>query len=185
MALPLLKTKISIADYLNGENDGEIRHEYIYGEVFAMAGASDKHNRLCGNIFTKFWESLNNSTKFQVFATDMKLQADEETFYYPDIFVACDNPNPYYRSEPILIIEVLSPKTEHTDRNEKLNVYRQITSLQEYLIVAQDKMLCELHYRDENQNWNAQVFTESEELIEFASINLSLSLNDIYRNVEF
>lgn len=116
---------------------------------------------------------------------DMKLQADAETFYYPDIFVACDNPNPYYRSEPILIVEVLSPKTERTDRNEKLSVYKQISSLQEYLIVAQDKMLCELHYRDENQNWNAKVFTEAEEVIEFASIKMNLSLENIYRNVEF
>jgi Uma2 family endonuclease len=185
MGLALLKTKISIKDYLKGENDGEIRHEYIYGEVFAMAGASDKHNRISLNIASKIDNHLSESKNCQVFMNDMKLQADEETFYYPDIFVACDNPNPYYRNEPILIVEVLSPKTERTDRNEKLNVYRRITSLQEYLIVAQDKMLCELHYRDKNQNWNAQVFTESEELIEFASINLSLSLNDIYRNVEF
>jgi Uma2 family endonuclease len=185
MALPLLKTKISIADYLNGENDGEIRHEYIYGEVFAMAGASDIHNRISGNVFAKLFTKFDGSHNCQVFMNDMKLQADKETFYYPDVFVACDNPNPYFRSEPILIVEVLSPKTERTDRNEKLNVYRLISSLQEYLIIAQDKMLCELHYRDENRNWNAKVFTLPEEIIEIKSVDMTFMLSDFYRNVQF
>ncbi|MCU0238358.1 MAG: Uma2 family endonuclease [Pyrinomonadaceae bacterium] len=184
MGLPKLKTKISVEDYLEGEKVSPIRYEYVNGEVYAMAGSSDNHNRIARNTVTILSNYLRNS-RCEPFFNDIKVRVTPTVYYYPDIFVACDNPNPYYRNEPILIVEVLSPKTERTDRNEKLNVYRRITSLQEYLIVAQDKMLCELHYRDKNQNWNAQVFTESEELIEFASINLSLSLNDIYRNVEF
>jgi len=105
MGLAKLKTKISIKDYLEGEKDSQIRYEFVNGEVYAMAGASDNHNRITGNLFAEIYNKLRDS-KCEPFTRDMKLRADEETFYYPDVFVAYDeNPvNSYYREEPILII---------------------------------------------------------------------------------
>ena len=117
--------------------------------------------------------------------TDMKLQIDEATFYYPDVFVSCDNPDRYFRREPVLIIEVLSPSTESTDRREKLKVYRQITTLQEYLIIAQDKMLVEFHQKQSNGEWLKEIFTEAEEVLELDSIKLNINLKEIYRGVDF
>src|SRR5215213_9645913 len=97
MGLAKLKPYLVVEDYLAGENDGEIRHEYIDGEVYAMAGSSDRHNQICGNVFVKLFPKFSGSKYCQVFMTDMKLQADEATFYYPDVFVACDKPDPYFR----------------------------------------------------------------------------------------
>jgi len=185
MGLAKLKPYLSVEDYLIGENDGEIRHEYIYGEVYAMAGSSDRHNQISGNIFVKIFSKISGSGSCQVFMTDMKLQADAETFYYPDIFVACDKPDRYFRREPILIIEVLSPSTESIDKREKLKVYRQIPTLQEYTIIAQDKMSVELHRRNEDGIWIKEMFNSAEEIINLQSVELNISLSEIYLGVDF
>src|SRR5215213_6762983 len=112
--------------------------------------------------------------------TDMKLQADEATFYYPDVFVACDKPDPYFRREPILIIEVLSPSTETIDRREKLKVYRQIPTLQEYVIIAQDKIHVEFHQKQTDGFWQKQIFTELEDALNLKSVDLQLNLKEIF-----
>lgn len=101
MGLAKLKPTINIAEYIEGEELSEVRHEYIYGEVYAMAGASDKHSIITGNIFGNLWTHLRDA-RCQSFSENMKLRADEATFYYPDVMVACDeNPeSSYYRQEP-------------------------------------------------------------------------------------
>lgn len=185
MGVAKLKPYLSVEEYLTGENDGEIRHEYIYGEVYAMAGSSDRHNRISFNCAKKIDDKLNPNGKCQVFMTDMKLQADAETFYYTDIFVACDKPDRYFRREPLLIIEVLSPSTEAVDKREKLKVYRQIPSLREYAIIAQNKMQVEFHYKNENGFWMKEMFTETDEVVNFQSVEVNISLAEIYRGVDF
>jgi len=188
MGLAKLKTKLGVEDYLKGELSSDIRHEYIYGEVYAMAGASAAHNIISGNIFGNLWTHLRNSN-CQPFSENMKLRADAQTFYYPDVFVACDEfpESEYYREEPILIIEVLSPSTERTDRNEKLAVYKTIPTLQEYIIVWQEKVYIELHRRQPDDSWLTYIFDENDltEEIEFRSIDLPLMLDEIYRRVRF
>lgn len=130
MGLPKLKTKISVENYFEGEKVSQLKHEYVNGEVYAMAGASDKHHRIAANLFIKLDSHLEDSD-FEAFIVDMKLKADEKTFYYPDVFVSCDESpeSRFYREEPVLIIEVLSPSTRVIDRREKLRVYQQIPSL--------------------------------------------------------
>ena len=185
MGLAKLKPYLVVEDYLAGENDGEIRHEYIDGEVYAMAGSSDRHNQICGNVFVKLFPKFSGSKYCQVFMTDMKLQADEATFYYPDVFVACDKPDPYFRREPILITEVLSPSTETIDRREKLKVYRQIPTLQEYVIIAQDKIHVEFHQKQTDGFWQKQIFTELEDALNLKSVDLQLNLKEIFQGVDF
>ena len=185
MGLAKLKHYITVEEYLAGERDGATRHEYIYGEVYAMAGSSDRHNQISGNIYVKLFTKLRGSRDCQVFMTDMKLQADAATFYYPDVFVACDKPDPYFRREPILIVEVLSPSTERADRHEKLRVYQQIPTLREYVIVSQDKMLVELNRRGESGEWSREVFNQSEETFDLPSVEASFTLSEIYRGVDF
>lgn len=188
MGLAKLKTKLRVEDYLMEENLSDIRHEYIYGEVYAMAGASVTHNRIVNNIGFKIDNHLANSS-CETFTENVKLRADAQTFYYPDVFVACDqNPeNEFYREEPILIVEVLSPSTERTDRNEKLAVYKNIPTLQEYVIVWQDKIYIELHRRQVDDSWLTYIFDENDltEEIEFQSVDLKLTLDEIYRRVKF
>lgn len=188
MGLAKLKTKISVENYLEGEKISQIKHEFVSGEVYAMAGASERHHRISLNLVTRLDTHLENS-ECNVFITDMKLKVNEETFYYPDVFVACDqNPeSEYYREEPILIIEVISPSTRQTDRREKLRVYQQMPTVQEYIIVEQDKMHVEIHRRQQTGAWITYFYNDSDldEQIEFQSVGLTTNLEEIYRRVRF
>jgi Uma2 family endonuclease len=186
MGLAKLKTKISIEDYLEGEKISEIKHEFINGEVYAMAGASEKHHRICANLFIKLDSHLESSS-CNAFITDMKLKTDEATFYYPDVFVSCDKhpESEFYREEPILIIEVVSPSTRQTDRREKLRAYQQIPSVHEYAIVEQDKILVEIHRRQPNGSWITYFFNDNDEEFTFESVDLTLKLDEVYRRVNF
>ncbi len=188
MGLPKFKTKISVEDYLDGEDVSNKRHEFINGEVYAMAGASDDHNVIAGNLFGNLWGHLRDDL-CQVFMENMKLRFDESNFYYPDIFVACDESpeSRFYRDEPVLIIEILSPSTREIDRREKLNIYQQIPSVQEYIIIEQEKIHIELHRRQPDGNWLTHFYNKSDRdvEIEFQSVGMKITLDEIYRRVKF
>ncbi len=186
MGLPKLKTKISVEDYLEGEKNSLVKHEYVDGEVYAMAGTSDKHNLIAGDIYTALVIHLRNSP-CQPFSSDIKVRATSKVYYYPDILVTCEESpeSSYFRNEPILIIEVTSSSTEKIDRREKLLFYRQMPSVQEYVIVDQHKMNVEIHRRQENGSWITYYFNESDDVIELKSVELTLPIIEIYRRVKF
>ncbi len=186
MGLAKLKTKISVEDYLEGEEGSDIKYEFINGEVYAMAGASDNHNRIAGNLFAALFGKLRDSV-CEPFMTDMKLKADETIFYYPDVFVACDeNPvNSFYREEPILIIEIVSPSTRQTDRREKLRAYQQMPSVMEYAIIEQEKISVEIHRRQPDGRWITYFFTRTDTEFTLESVDLTLQLDEVYRRVVF
>ena len=186
MGLAKLKTKISAEEYLAGEEVSRTKHEFVDGEVYAMSGAINKHNLIAGNLFGNLWLHLRDSG-CEVYKENMKLKADENTFYYPDIFVACDkNPeNEYYREEPILIIEVVSPSTRQIDRREKLRAYQQIPSVQEYVIVEQEKISVEIHRRQPDGRWITYFFNHNDEEFNLESVDLTLSLAEAYGRIDF
>lgn len=177
---------LSVTAYLEGERDGSVRHEYVDGQVYAMAGSSDRHNRISINFTSRLDAHLTTSS-CDVFMADMKIMVAPVVFYYPDVVVTCDNPIPdnYYRTEPRLIVEVLSPSTERIDRNEKLFAYRRVSSLEEYVLVSQDRTLVEIYRRQTNGEWSHEIFTNQDDEILLASVNLTMNLQDIYRNVRF
>lgn len=185
MSLPKERLALSVEEYLEGERDAEVRHEYVAGQAYAMAGASARHNRIAGNIFTRLNVHLDGAD-CEPFMSDMKVRVSPDLFYYPDVFVACDPPggDPYFRTEPRLVVEVLSPSTERADRREKLAAYRDCPSVQEYALVSQDGALVELHRRD-GEGWRTDIFDAAEDRVTFDSVGLTLSLRDIYRNVRF
>lgn len=130
---------LSIDDYLAGELASEIRHEYVDGEVYAMAGAGRAHNLIVTNIVARLRVKARG-TPCLVFATDMKVRVGAwNAFYYPDVAVSCDpsDDNEFYLTAPCLIVEVLSPSTEGIDRREKLLAHRTLESLREYVLIAQ------------------------------------------------
>ncbi|MEJ7849195.1 MAG: Uma2 family endonuclease [Pyrinomonadaceae bacterium] len=188
MGLAKLKTKRSVEDYLDGEKDAAVRHEFVDGEVYSMAGASDRHHRICLNLITKLDVHLDGS-ECDAFITDIKLKVNENTFYYPDIFVACDkNPkSPFYREEPTLIIEVASPSTWQIDRREKLRAYQQMSGVVEYIVIEQTKMHIELLRRQPNGSWITYFYNDNDQdvEIEFQSVGLKTNLGEIYRRVNF
>lgn len=186
MKLAKLKTKISVEDYLEHEKLSPVRHEYIEGEVYAMAGASDNHSRIVINLTTNLSLHLRDSP-CEPFSNDIKVRATQNVYYYPDILVSCEeNPeSSYFRNQPILIIEVTSPSTKNIDRREKLLFYQQIASVQEYVIIDQHKMNVEVHRRQPNGSWITYFFNEQKEIVEFASVELDLPITEIYRRVRF
>jgi Uma2 family endonuclease len=177
------RTYISVADYLAGERDSAVRHEYVQGEVYAMAGASDRHNRIALNIASRLNAHVG-SGPCEAFMSDMKIKVAPEVFYYPDVVVTCDpaGGNAYFRTEPRLIVEVISPSTERIDRHEKMAAYKDVPSLQEYVLVMQDEMRVEIYSRKDTE-WEASIFTGAEEQLQFASVALAMSVAEIYRNV--
>jgi Uma2 family endonuclease len=132
---------LSVEEYLESELAGEIRHEYIGGQVYAMGGASDAHNLIAMNLASALHGHLRGGP-CQVFVSDMKVRlaiAGEQVFYYPDLVVSCrpDDRARSWREHPCLVVEVLSETSARTDRHEKLLAYRAISALQEYLLVEQ------------------------------------------------
>lgn len=177
---------LNVADYLEGEKDGLVRHEYVDGQVYAMAGGSDRHNRISINFTNRLDEHLGDGP-CEVFMSDMKVWVSESVFYYPDVVVACDGPgaDAYYRKQPRLIVEVSSPGTERIDRSEKLLAYKQVKSLKEYVIVSQDRIHIEVFRRRRNGRWHWEVLTEHGDELRLESAGLSLSVSQIYRRVKF
>lgn len=177
--------RITVAEYLEGERDANVRHEYIDGQVYAKSGASDRHNRISLNIVTRLHDQLG-AGPCEAFVSDMKLFVSPSLFYYPDVMVSCDQPasDHYFRTEPGLLVEVMSPSTERTDRHEKLQAYLKIPSLREFAIILQDGMEVELHRRTDD-GWQTEIYREPDDKIVFDSISLTLTVSDIYRNVQF
>jgi len=171
---------LSVADYLAGEQASQVRHEYVDGAVFAMGGASDRHNLVAGNLHTLLNTRLPE--RCQVFMSDMKVRirtTEQDVFYYPDVVVSCDptDRERYFREQPVLVAEVLSASTERVDLFEKLFLYQRLESLQEYLIIAQD--FREVRVFRRTDRWRPRLLTEGELRLE--SVDLTLGLDELYR----
>jgi Uma2 family endonuclease len=182
VASPLL---LSVEEYLRYEADGQIRHEYIGGRLHAMAGTSEEHNLISGNIFAAFFNHLRGGP-CKTYMADFKVRLEvnrEDVLYYPDVMVACvrDGVEKYFLRYPKLIVEVLSPSTEVIDRREKLLNYPQIPTVAEYVLVAQDKREVTLHRRDEH--WRPVVISSPDASLDFRSISLSVPLAQLYEGV--
>ncbi len=176
------KGSLSVEDYLEMEKTATVRHEYVAGEVYAMVGVSRRHSRIAGNVFRLLAVAAAGGP-CRVHQSDMKLHIDD-VFYYPDVMVACGSEpeNPYYEDDPCLVVEVVSPSTESTDRREKLAVYKRIPGLKAYLIVDQDRMRVERHFRDEEGVWlRADLIDEGR--FSVPRPEMSLTLAEIYEGL--
>lgn len=182
---------ISIDEYLQQEELTDTKSEYFNGEVFAMAGDTAEHNLIC----TKLVRELDNQLEERpclVYGSDQQVKILETGLYtYPDLAVMCAEPQFEDAGKrgllnPTLIIEVLSPTTEGYDRGDKFAHYRRLSSLREYVLVASDKPRIERFSRQKNSSeWLLTVCREPDELIELPTIRCTLSLDRVYRNIEF
>jgi Uma2 family endonuclease len=180
-----LQPPCSVEDYLAYEAEGRLRHEYIAGEIFAMTGASLVHNIIAGNLFTAFTAHLRGGP-YRAFISDVKVRLKngmDHIFYYPDVVIACGQGGieKYYLTSPTLIVEVLSPTTEGTDRREKALHYKQIPTLEEYVLVAQES--CEVTVYRRTDSWGHATWCSPQDVAEFRSIGLSLPLSEIYADL--
>lgn len=178
--------RISVADYLDGEAESPLKHEYVDGEIYAMAGASRRHNQLVSKILLRAGIAASGTENCQVFGSDMKLYVEaRNSFYYPDLSVSCDpdDRDERYLSRPCFIVEVLSPATASTDRREKRMSYETLPSLREFWIVEQDRLRVDVYWRQAGV-WLAQAFTQPTDTVESSCLGLRVALSDIYAGVE-
>lgn len=203
MAASAAQTRLTPEEYIAFERkalpNGEIvRYEYINGELIGMSGASREHNLITGNISGEL-RTLLRGSRCETYANDMRVSTPTTTsYFYPDVVVVCDEPR--FEDDvfdillnPIILVEVLSPSTETYDRREKFAHYRQLASLQEYVLVAQDKVLVEHYHRQEKQmappttqeNWIYTDFQDIEASLVLTSIPYELPLQEIYERVTF
>lgn len=176
---------MSVEEYLEFEKDSEVRHEYVGGVAYAMTGGSGRHNRICLKIARRLADAADG-TYCRVYMSDMKVSIPNRPFYYPDVMVVCEKEpeHPYYFVEdPRFIVEVTSPNTENTDRREKLEAYKTIPTLMEYLIVSQDEKKVERHFRDDNDEWWRSKLTGEGSFTVPCPPGAELSLTDIYEGL--
>ena len=176
---------LTYSEYLAYEQASYKKHEFINGQAYAMAGASEDHNVISSNLVALIRPHLRGKP-CRVFSSDMKLtiaSANSAT-YYPDVMVVCDrtDSDPYVKQKPCLLIEVLSPSTAMLDRREKLFNYQKLASLQEYVLVPQSEIKVELYRRDP-EGWLVQSLSMGDSL-QLQSIDLAIALSDIYEDVE-
>jgi len=181
MALPQTQRRISPEEYLQGELISEIKHQLIDGQAYAMAGASENHNLLALNIASELKINLKGSP-CRTFISDMKLRVADD-FFYPDVMVICneDSVDPFYKTAPTLIIEVLSKTTRKFDQTTKRLRCQNIPSLQEYVLIEQDKGEIQLFSRA--HNWQSFYYYLGDR-INFASLGISIAVEDIYERVD-
>ena len=182
MAYALPDHLLSVEEYLEFEQDNPMRHEYVAGTLYALAGATRHHNLIINNLVFRLMDA-SRGTSCRVYSENFKLRPTDDFFYYPDVMVVCrkEEGNPIFETEPCLLIEVLSDSTAHTDKREKLMAYRQIESLQTYLVVYQDKKLIERHWLDAEKKWQHAQVSEGEIFLECPTT--TLSVQEVYEDI--
>lgn len=177
---------ISVTDYLAYERDSPVRHEYVDGQLYAMAGASDRHNRIALNLAARLNDWLDGGP-CEAFISDMQVQVTPTVYYYPDVMVSCDplDNAPYVRTHPCLIIEVVSPSTARVDRHEKLAAYCGMPSVQEYLLVHQDRLRMEVYRRQPTGTWHHETYEQPDDVVALTAVGLTIRVREVYRNVRW
>ncbi|HHJ38996.1 MAG: hypothetical protein AXA67_10970 [Methylothermaceae bacteria B42] len=174
--------RISVEDYLAGEEHSDIRHEYVAGQVFAMVGGTLGHNQLAMNL-TFLLRNHLHGRPCSVYMSDVKVRIDAaDAFYYPDVVVSCETAEPkdVFLTEPVLVIEVLSPSTENTDRREKLLNYQKLPGLKEYVLVSPDAIQVEIYRRSGDLLGEVEIAGPEDASVWLSSMEARLPLGEIY-----
>jgi Uma2 family endonuclease len=185
------KQKYTEEEYLEIDRNTPYKNEFINGEIFAMVGASVSHNLISGNVFASLHNQLNEKDCL-VFQNDMRvLPVRDGDYYYPDIVVVCGDAK-FKEDEdldtllnPILIVEVLSKSTQNFDRGDKFENYRKNDSLNEYILISQDKVHIVQIIKQPDKKWLLSEVNNINEIIRFQSINCEIQIKDIYNKVKF
>jgi len=176
-------------EYLALERKATSKSEYLNGQIFAMVGASRAHNLIASNVSREISLQLKGRP-CEVYVSDMRVRVSQTGLYtYPDLVVVCGEPQ-FDDAErdtllnPTVIIEVLSPSTEAYDRGEKFAHYRRLESLQEYVLIAQDRVRVEQFVR-QGDRWMLSEMSDRNDMLHLASIGCDVALREIYDKVEF
>lgn len=186
----LPKHRHSAEEYLALEREADYKSEYVAGEIYAMGGASPKHVLIAGNVAGELRNRLRH-THCQVYSADLRVQAEaDNAYYYPDVAVVCGRPE--YRdgkndtvTNPVVIVEVLSPATRNYDRGDKFANYRRLASLREYVLVDQEACHVEHFLRKEGGGWDFSELDDAEGELALPSLGVAIPLAEIYAKLEW
>ena len=186
---PTTPAYVSAEEYLRLERTALDKHEYVFGDVKAMAGARPAHNRVCFNLNTLLGTQLEGKS-CQGYTSDQRVQVLRGgAYFYPDMTVVCGEPafndatNPENLLNPTLIVEVLSPSTADRDRGEKFMLYRQIPSLRQYLMLDSTTVHAELYTRQANDHWLLIETRDLATVLDLSSVACQLPLARLYQGV--
>ncbi len=179
---------ISVQDYLDGELASQVKHEYLGGVIYAMAGARNVHNLISGNFFGSLHARLRGKP-CRPYNSDTKIRIQLPThvrFYYPDVSVICDSnpPDDSFQDQPVVVAEVLSRQTRRIDEGEKKDTFLTISSLSCYLLIEQDQPVVTLHRRTE-QGFVREVIAGVDATIRLDEIGTELPMAELYDGVIF
>lgn len=180
---------MSVEQYLAAETDGDVRHEYLGGYLYAMAGAKIVHNRIAASFLICLGSQLQGQA-CEPFNSDMKVRiqmASHTRFYYPDGMVVCSSnpPDDPFQDAPVVIAEVISDSTRRTDEGEKREAYLSIPTLRVYLLIETDKPQVVAYRRDDTNGFGTELYAGLDEIIPLDEIEAQLPLRDLYQRVEF
>ena len=177
-------------EYLRLEEKSPEKHEFYRGEIFLMPGGSIRHNAISDNLVAALLRVLRGHG-CRAFSSNQRVKvAAAGLTTYPDITIVCgpweaDELDAQALTNPKVLIEVLSPSTESYNRTEKFDLYKCLPSLQEYVLVAQDRPRIELFARQPDESWNLRTFIGLEATLNFASVEAAIPLAEIYQDIEF
>lgn len=177
---------ISPKDYLDIERDNPVRHEYRRGLVYAMAGGTDNHDRITFNLLKLIDNHLGDPSVCRFYSGNVKVNYQDEFYYYPDAFVTCDlrdRDDRYIKRYPKLIAEVLSTSTKAFDSGDKFEDYKQFESLEEYLLISQDRQQVECRRRTSSNSWETILY-EAGDRVNLGSIDLEFAMIELYRGLD-
>ena len=184
------KSYVTPEEYLAFERRNEYKSEYINGEVFAMTGASRRHNIIAVNITSSLDRQLADRP-CEIYAGDMRVRIAsrrEYAYIYPDVVVVCGEP--HFEDNhldtllnPTVLVGVLSESTEHYDRGRKFSFCREIEPLAEYVLVAQDEYRVEQYVKQPDGRWMLSDYRSLEDVVELTSVQCALALRDVYKKV--
>ncbi|MBD2769569.1 Uma2 family endonuclease [Hymenobacter sp. BT664] len=175
--------RYTVEEYFALEEQSETRYEYVDGEVFAKAGADVAHNLIGLNFATSFRQSLRGRACRTVMESVQLAVREGSHYTYPDVMISCDPGDQQAKRilrAPVLLIEVLSPSTAEYDRGRKFNQYKQLPSLQHYLLVSQTSWLVEWFRREANNIWSFTPLVEADEALVIPALNINLTVAEIY-----
>lgn len=185
---------LSVEEYLQIEAEGDIKYEYHNGQIFSLAGGTINHGLLCANIYTEIRNKLKaNDANCKPLSSEIKLHVKSKrynSFLYPDTMVICgdletSDTNQNAVKNPVLIVEVLSKSTADYDRGDKFHIYRQIPTLQEYVLIEQDKYIVDIHYKStESDLWRITRIEGKDKMIKFQSLDIAIAMQDLFFDVE-
>ena len=177
-------------EYFSILQDSEVKYEYVNGFLISMAGASINHNRICQNLTRNIGNSLEEKgSKCEVFGSDQKVAvASRKTYFFPDVTVICPPFKIYEKDKdsvenPVVILEVSSKSTHGFDAGGKFNYYQSLLSLKEFILVDQFSVFITAFHKVDEMTWKITQLTDLEENLTISSLNITIPVKSIYRNV--